>query len=44
MPDYYLSHRLDMLVSRLRAKVKREAGTVLPLRAVRSAGFVLSFG
>ncbi|THF60668.1 response regulator transcription factor [Pseudothauera rhizosphaerae] len=40
--DYYLNHRLDMLVSRLRSKVKQETGCVLPLRAVRAVGFVLS--
>ena len=40
--DYYLDHRLDMLISRLRAKVKAETGRVLPLRAVRGQGFILS--
>lgn len=40
--DYYLSHRLDMLVSRLRRKVGNETGCVLPLRAVRGRGFILS--
>lgn len=40
--DYYLSHRLDMLVSRLRRKVSQEAGCTLPLRAVRGRGFILS--
>lgn len=40
--DYYDNHRLDVLVSRLRRKVKREAGSVLPLRAVRGHGFILS--
>lgn len=39
--DYYLNHRLDMLVSRLRNKVRREIGTALPLRAVRGIGFHL---
>lgn len=41
--DYYLNHRLDMLVSRLRRKVSAEAGCALPLRAVRGHGFILSF-
>lgn len=40
--DYYDNHRLDVLVSRLRRKVKSEAGCVLPLRAVRGHGFILS--
>jgi DNA-binding response OmpR family regulator len=39
--DYYLSHRLDMLISRLRKKVLGETGLALPLRAVRGAGFSL---
>lgn len=39
--DYYLDHRLDMLVSRLRRKVN-EAGFNLPLRAVRGVGLLLS--
>ena len=41
-PDYYLDHRLDMLVSRLRRKVSDALGTPLPLRAVRGIGFMLS--
>lgn len=40
--DYYLNHRLNMLVSRLRRKVQDETGCVLPLRAVRGRGFILS--
>ncbi|PKO82188.1 MAG: hypothetical protein CVU19_03045 [Betaproteobacteria bacterium HGW-Betaproteobacteria-13] len=40
--DYYLSHRLDMLVSRLRKKVLHETGVALPLRAVRGLGFSLT--
>jgi len=40
--DYYLPHRLDMLISRLRRKVLENAGTPLPLRAVRGAGFAFS--
>lgn len=41
-PDYYLDHRLDMLVSRLRRKVQEAIGTPLPLKAVRGVGFMLS--
>ncbi|WP_168734391.1 response regulator transcription factor [Pseudothauera nasutitermitis] len=41
-PDYYLDHRLDMLVSRLRRKVQEAVGTPLPLKAVRGVGFMLS--
>lgn len=41
-PDYYLGHRLDMLVSRLRRKVSEELGVSLPLKAVRGIGFLLS--
>ncbi|MCK9259761.1 MAG: response regulator transcription factor [Azoarcus sp.] len=39
--DYYLSHRLDMMISRLRKKVLGETGLALPLRAVRGTGFSL---
>ncbi len=38
--DYYLDHRLDMLISRLRRKVRDLCGERLPLRAVRGIGFV----
>lgn len=40
-PDYYLDHRLDMLVSRLRRKVGA-TGVNLPLRAVRGVGLLLT--
>lgn len=40
--DYYLNHRLDMVVSRLRAKVSKHVGQALPLRVVRGVGFILS--
>lgn len=40
--DYYLNHRLDMVVSRLRAKVSKRSGKALPLRVVRGIGFILS--
>lgn len=40
--DYYLEHRLDMLISRLRRKVREGTGIPLPVRAVRGAGFMLS--
>ncbi|MBZ2188856.1 response regulator transcription factor [Alcanivorax sp. JB21] len=39
--DYYLDHRLDMLLSRLRRKVRELSGLRLPLRAVRGVGFIL---
>lgn len=39
--DYYLDHRLDMLFSRLRRKVREHCGERLPLRAVRGVGFIL---
>jgi DNA-binding response OmpR family regulator len=38
--DYYLDHRLDMVLSRLRRKVRDACGDALPLRAVRGVGFV----
>ncbi len=40
--DYYLDHRLDMLISRLRRKVNEAIGIPLPLKAVRGIGFMLS--
>jgi DNA-binding response OmpR family regulator len=40
--EYYLDHRLDMLISRLRRKVRETIGLPLPLKAVRSVGFVLT--
>ncbi|MFA7606443.1 MAG: response regulator transcription factor [Rhodocyclaceae bacterium] len=40
--DYYLDHRLDMVVSRLRRKVRETLGHELPLRALRGTGFVFS--
>ncbi|WP_459863030.1 response regulator transcription factor [Endothiovibrio diazotrophicus] len=40
--DYYLPHRLDMLVGRLRRKVLEAAGAPLPLKAVRGVGFAFS--
>ena len=43
-PDYYLDHRLDMLISRLRKKVRTTAGLSLPLKTVRSVGFILAAG
>ncbi|WP_162925770.1 response regulator transcription factor [Isoalcanivorax indicus] len=39
--DYYLDHRLDMLFSRLRRKVREHCGERLPVRAVRGIGFIL---
>lgn len=38
----YLDHRLDMLFTRLRRKVRETAGQPLPLRAVRGVGFLLT--
>jgi len=40
--DYYLPHRLDMLISRLRRKVLNVAEQPLPLKAVRGIGFAFS--
>jgi DNA-binding response OmpR family regulator len=39
--DYYYSHRLDMLISRLRRKVFDATAETLPLRVVRGVGFVI---
>lgn len=39
---YYLDHRLDMLIGRLRRKVRETVGLPLPLRAVRGVGFMLA--
>lgn len=39
--DTFDAHRLEMLVHRMRRKVAGEAGTDLPLRAVRGVGYVL---
>ncbi|MFN3986643.1 MAG: response regulator transcription factor [Rhodocyclaceae bacterium] len=41
-PDYYLDHRLDMLMSRLRRKVRERVGHPLPIKAVRGVGYMLS--
>ena len=41
-PDYYLDHRLDMVVSRLRRKVIDTAGLPLPLKAVRGVGYLMT--
>lgn len=41
-PEYYLPHRLDMLISRLRRKVLTQTNTALPLKAVRGVGFAFS--
>lgn len=41
-PDYYLDHRLDMLMSRLRRKVRERVGHPLPVKAVRGVGYILS--
>jgi DNA-binding response OmpR family regulator len=35
------SHRLEMLVHRLRRKVRDRLGQTLPLRAVRGQGYVM---
>ncbi|MCH8544639.1 MAG: response regulator transcription factor [Alcanivorax sp.] len=40
--DYYLDHRLDMVFTRLRRKVREGCTARLPLRAVRGVGFILS--
>lgn len=40
-PHEFDPHRLDMLVHRLRRKVKQNTGRSLPLRAVRGQGYVL---
>lgn len=40
--DYFLDHRLDMLFSRLRRKVRESASERLPLRAIRGVGFIVS--
>lgn len=40
--DFHLSHRLDVLLSRLRGKIRKETGLRLPLQAVRSIGFLFS--
>lgn len=38
--DYYLDHRLNMMVSRLRAKVREHCGMDLPLITVRQRGLM----
>ena len=40
-PEYYSDHRLDMVISRLRRKVREVSGLKLPLKAVRGIGFAL---
>ncbi|MBN9425227.1 MAG: response regulator transcription factor [Burkholderiales bacterium] len=40
--DYYVNHRLDVLISRLRQKVRQHADRPLPLKAVRGVGFTFS--
>lgn len=41
LPEEYDKHRLEVLVSRLRAKVLRLGGTELPLESVRGQGYCL---
>ncbi|MBB3342818.1 helix-turn-helix domain-containing protein [Luteimonas sp. RC10] len=41
--DTFDSHRLDVLVYRLRRKCSRDAGAELPLRTVRGLGYMLSW-
>ena len=40
--EYFLSHRLDMLISRLRSKVRDQIGIPLPVKALRGVGFTFS--
>lgn len=40
--DSFDPHRLEMIVHRLRRKVEDRSGEILPLRAVRGAGYALS--
>ncbi|OGP00598.1 MAG: hypothetical protein A2Z93_08415 [Curvibacter sp. GWA2_64_110] len=40
-PDEVDKHRIEVIVSRLRSKVERECGLVLPVRSVRGQGYVL---
>lgn len=41
LPEEYDKHRLEVLVSRLRAKVQRLCGVELPLESVRGQGYCL---
>lgn len=38
--EYYLDHRLNMVVSRLRSKVRSQTGITLPLHTVRHRGLM----
>jgi DNA-binding response OmpR family regulator len=40
--EYYSQHRLDVLVSRLRAKTKAASGLSLPVRARRNIGYAFT--
>ncbi len=40
-PQEYDKHRVEVIISRLRAKVERESGLSLPLRSVRGVGYSL---
>lgn len=42
--EFYLDHRLGMLVTRLRRKVRDSVGLELPLKSVRGVGFMLIMG
>jgi DNA-binding response OmpR family regulator len=41
LPEEHDKHRTEVIISRLRAKVEREAGVALPLHSVRSVGYRL---
>jgi DNA-binding response OmpR family regulator len=40
-PDEFSKHRAEVIVSRLRNKVKRDSGLNLPLESVRGVGYCL---
>ena len=44
MPDEWDRHRLEVIVSRLRAKVERETGFAAPVRSVRGVGYAWDAG
>lgn len=40
LPDEWSRHRLEVIISRLRQKVERQTGYVLPLHTVRAVGYM----
>lgn len=42
LPEEHNKHRIEVILSRLRDKVRRETGQMLPIHARRGLGYVLA--